>query len=152
MRGLRHLLSLVLAVFLIAVILHWTLHPWPNPKDGFVLLYDLPGEHIVFAMLAERSGIELFEPTLRVGLGCALLLAALAMVFSPLRRFGAGLTGVCCGVLLAAQVSPWGSVELAQSATSETLDEGSQFYLTMAVLTAAALLIWVHPDRKTRSG
>lgn len=147
MTGLRLLLSWILVLFLIGAILHWTIHPLPDPNKGFVLLYDLPGEHLLFSMLAERSGLEIFEPGLRVALGGVFLLAALMMLISPARRFGAILTCLCCGMLILAHLSPWGSLELAGNEAGDETDGGAAFYLTVAVLTAAALLVWIHPRR-----
>ena len=52
------LLAIGLAVFFV----HVTLHPWPDPVPGYVKLYDAPGENLLFAALAEGSGVTIFEP------------------------------------------------------------------------------------------
>ena len=76
MQILRSLASWVLALLLVAMYLHITLHPWPDPPVGHVQLYDLPGQNILFATLAERSGYVMFEPTGRFVVAILELLTA----------------------------------------------------------------------------
>ncbi|MBU3920906.1 MAG: hypothetical protein KJ961_09890, partial [Alphaproteobacteria bacterium] len=103
----RHLASWLLAAALITFFLHITLHPWPNPVPGYVKLYDAPGDHLLFATLAERSGVSLFEPAGRFASGLIELFAALLLVFPASRRFGAAIAVLCLGAGVALHLSPW---------------------------------------------
>ena len=147
MRAIRHTLSWLLAFFLIAVFLHWTVHPWPSPVNGQVIFYDLPGEHILFSSLADGTNMSLFEPTGRVIFGCFELLAAFCLLIPPFRKSGARLASVCLILLTGLHVSPWGGMELIDPLSGES-DAGSAFYLTVAALTASLLLLYVHPDKR----
>lgn len=147
MRAIRHTLSWLLAVFLIAVFLHWTVHPWPDPVPGQVIFFDLPGDHDLFAGLAAGTGFSLFEPTGRVVMGIAELLAAFLLLISPWRKAGARLASVCLLLLIAAHLSPWGGIELSGTGEDGT-DAGASFYLTVAALTASFLLLYVHPEKR----
>lgn len=148
MRAIRQLLSWFLAAFLIVILLHWTIHPWPEPQTGNVIFYDLPGEHVIFSTLAENSGFALFEPTLRLAFGMIEVLAMLLLLVPPLRKAGAWLTSVCCVLLIVAHVSPWLGIELPEAGAPSQTDAGSAFYLTVACLTASLLLLAVHPSKR----
>lgn len=132
------------------ILLHWSVHPWPQPVPGGVIFYDLPGEHLIFSTLAEKSGFALFDPTIRLVFGVAELLAILLLLFPPFRRTGAGLTILCCALLIGAHVSPWLGIELPEPSRPGETDSGSAFYLTVACLTAGLLLLAVHPSGKKR--
>ncbi|MAP95892.1 MAG: hypothetical protein CMK07_13155 [Ponticaulis sp.] len=150
MHTVRTLLSWLLAIFLIAVLLHSTVHPLPDPATGQVLLFDLPGQNVIFATLAERSGIALFEPTGRLIFSGVIIAAMFCLLIPYFRKFGAGLAAVLMGGLIAAHLSPWLGMELAVEMGSDQSDTGAQFYLTVAILTASLLLIAVHPGRDDR--
>lgn len=64
-------------------------------------------ENPIFALIAERSGLSLFEPFIRVAVGVAELVAAGLLAFGATRLFGAVLG---LGLLLGAigfHLSPW---------------------------------------------
>lgn len=61
----------------------------------------------IFAVIAERSGIDLFEPVIRMATGVAELVTAILLLVPKTRKFGI-LAGL--GVLLGAigfHLSPW---------------------------------------------
>ncbi len=147
MRAIRNSLSWLLALILIAVLLHWTVHPWPEPAAGQVIFYDLPGEHILFSSLAAETGVHLFEPTGRVILGVLELLAAFCLLLPPLRKSGARLSSILLLLLIGLHLSPWVGIELIDPASGES-DAGATFYLTVAALTASLLLLYVHPEKR----
>ncbi|WP_022694525.1 hypothetical protein [Ponticaulis koreensis] len=147
MRAIRNSLSWLLALFLIAVFLHWTVHPWPEPVVGQVIFYDLPGESIVFSSLAEGTGIALFEPTGRVIMGVLELLAAFLLFIPPFRKTGARFASLLFLVLAGIHLSPWVGMDLNIPATGES-DAGAAFYLTVAALTASLLLLYIHPEKR----
>lgn len=65
------------------------------------------GENVIFATIAERSGLGLFEPTVRMLVGVSEILAAVLLVI-PATRFLGALLGL--GILFGAVVfhlSPW---------------------------------------------
>lgn len=64
-------------------------------------------ENVIFATIAERSGIGLFEPTVRMLVGASEILAAVLLVI-PATRFLGALLGL--GILFGAigfHLSPW---------------------------------------------
>jgi hypothetical protein len=148
MRAVRDFLSWFLALFLIAVILHWTVHPWPDPVPGEVIFFDLPGEHNLFHQLAMKSGLDLFEPSGRYVFGISELFAALCLLITPVRRLGAILACVLFLVLIGLHVSPWLGMDIVSVADEDVNDGGASFYLTVSALTAGLILLVVHPKSR----
>lgn len=147
MRTLRHAISWLLALALAAVFIHLTLHPLPDPAPGEVKFFDPPGEHIVFSVLAAKSGITLFEPAGRFVAGTLELLAALLILLPFSRRFGAVMAAVICGVGLALHLSPWLGRELPLAGGGT---DGGQHFLLMVILFALSLLLLVVRPGKIR--
>jgi len=150
MNTLRYIASWGLALFLIAMFLQATIHPLPNPPAGSVKFFDLPGENIVFSVLAEKSGHSLFEPTGRVFTGILELLTALLLLFPFTRRFGGF---VSCVILIGAislHMSPWlgRDIPLSLAAGETATDGGALFALAIAMLVASLMVIIVHPGRR----
>lgn len=82
-----------------------------SPILGFALIIfgvqKFGGPNFIFETIAERSGIELFEPVIRRLVGIAELLAGAFLLFKRTRMTGA-LIGLC--VLIGAvgfHLSPW---------------------------------------------
>jgi uncharacterized membrane protein YphA (DoxX/SURF4 family) len=147
---IRSILSWVLALFLVLVFVQANLHPLSDPPAGMVKLFDLPGENIIFQTLAERSGIALFEPTGRLLVAVAELLAALLLILPFTRRAGAILAFLILAAAVGLHMSPWLGWEIPASLKpGETAtDGGALFSLAIACLVAALLVILVHPGRK----
>lgn len=145
MRTFRHLISWVLALVLIAFCLHLTLHPLADPPPGMVKFFDPPGHHSVFAALAERTGLTLFEPAGRFVAGILELLAALLILVPFTRRLGAGLLVIMFGIGLGLHLSPWLGREVLMA--DAMTDGGVQFLNTVIVFALAILLLVVHPGR-----
>lgn len=152
MRSLRHGLSWLLASLVIALVLHITIHPLPDPATGGVLLYDLPGENVFFATLAERSGYPIFEPGARVVAGLALLVISLLIFLPWTRRTGGLLSFFLFAAALGAHLSPWLGRELpiAMGDVQTGLDNGRHFTLMLVLLVSSLLVMIVHPGRKRR--
>lgn len=153
MRIIRHLFSWGLAALLIGLFLHLSVHPWPNPPAGQVLLFDLPGENILFSTLAERSGYPIFEPGFRVVIGGLMLLISLLIFLPPTRRTGGFLAFLLMTSAIVAHMSPWLGQELPLELTSGDAgrtDDGRQFALAIALLVASILLLVVHPSKQER--
>lgn len=152
MRIFRSLASWVLALFLIAMYLHITLHPLPNPPVGHVQLYDLPGENILFTTLADRSGYVMFEPTGRFVVALLELLVAFLLLLPFTRRFGAFMSTLIMLGALGLHMSTWLGREIPASlAAAETAtDGGALFALTVAMAVASILVLVVHPGRRKR--
>lgn len=147
MRTFRHLISWVLALVLIAFCLHLTLHPLPDPPPGMVKFFDPPGAHSVFAALAERTGLTLFEPAGRFVAGTLELLAALLILLPFTRRLGAGLLVVMFGIGLGLHLSPWLGREVMMP--DGMTDGGLQFLNTVIVFALGILLLVVHPGKSS---
>lgn len=152
MHFLRHIGSWVLALFLIAMYLQATIHPLPNPPIGSVKFFDLPGENIVFSILAEKSGYAMFEPTGRFFTGILELLAALLLFLPFTRRFGGFLSAmILFGAVSLHMSSLLGrEIPLSLDPSQTATDGGALFALAVAMLVASILVIVVHPGRKKR--
>lgn len=150
MRSLQHMVSWVLAVFLIVMYLHVTIHPWPNPPAGSVMLYDAPGENIVFETLSQRSRYIMFEPTGRFFTAILQLLVCALLLLPISRRVGAFFSSLIMFVAVGLHMSPWLGRELPLSLdpASTATDGGGQFALAVVMLVASILLLAAHPKRR----
>ncbi|MEO1554149.1 MAG: hypothetical protein AAFR82_09440 [Pseudomonadota bacterium] len=149
MRAMRHLGSWGLALFLIFMFVQATIHPLPNPPAGSVKLFDPAGQNIVFATLAQNTGIALFEPTGRVVVALGELLAAFLLLLPFTRRLGAVLSFVILAAAVALHMMPnilGREIPLSLDANAGT-DGGQLFALAIAMLAASMLLMVVHPGR-----
>lgn len=149
MRIFRHLASWVIALGLIALYVQSTLHPLGPPPPGSVLLFDLPGENIVFQTIASKSGVTLFEPAGRFLVAIVELAACLLLLVPFTRRVGAIVSAVVSGAALAFHLSPWLGQEIPASldpANTQT-DGGMLFMLAIVTFAASLLLLVAHPGR-----
>ncbi len=152
MRMIRHLLSWLLALFLVAMFVQATIHPLPNPPEGMVKFFDPPGENIIFQTIASKSGYGLFEPAGRVVTGILELVAALFLLLPFTRKLGAFLSTGILGGAIAIHLSPWLGREVPVSlAPDAPTDGGALFMLAIAMLVASVLIFFVHPGRKEPS-
>lgn len=150
MTAMRHLGSWALALFLIFMFLQATIHPLPNPPEGSVKLFDPAGQNIVFATLAAKTQIALFEPTGRVLVALAELLAAFLLLLPFTRRLGAFLSFLILAGAVGLHMMPdllGREVPLSLSPGAAT-DGGQLFALAIAMLAASMLLLVVHPGRR----
>ncbi|MEM7768292.1 MAG: hypothetical protein AAF253_12510 [Pseudomonadota bacterium] len=148
---LRTLLSWLLAAFIIFVFVQAAIHPLPNPPLGQVKLYDLPGQNIVFQTMADRSGMAVFEPSVRVLTALAELVAAFFLLLPWTRRFGAMLAAMIMVGAVGFHLSPWLGREIPVSLEAGAPTDGGQlFMLAVAMLVASLLLIFVHPQPKRK--
>ena len=151
MRLLRHLASWGLALFLIAMFVQATIHPLPNPPEGQVKLFDLAGENIVFATMAQNTGIALLEPTGRFVVAIIELLAALLLLIPYSRRVGAVLSFLILAGAVAAHLMPdvlGREVRLSLQPGETETDGGQLFALAIAMLTASLLVLMIHPGKR----
>lgn len=153
MRFFRHLISWALALFLIFMFVQATFHPLPNPPEGSVKFLDLPGDNIVFQTLATRSGIPIFEPTIRTLTGMMEVLAAFLLFLPFTRRLGAVLATLILGGAVAFHMSPWLGREIPVSLNpaNTATDGGALFTLAIVMLVSSLLLLAVHPSRRGRN-
>lgn len=145
MRTFRHAVSWGLALALAAMFIHLTLHPLPDPPVGDVKFFSPPGQHVVFAALAEKSGMTLFEPAGRFVAGVFELAAALLILLPFSRRFGAVLAVIIFGTGLGLHLSPWLGREIPLA--DGTTDGGLHFLITVILLAISLLLLVVHPGK-----
>ena len=151
MRLLRHLASWALALFLIFMFVQATIHPLPDPPPGQVKLFDPPGENIVFATIAQNTGIALAEPTGRVLVAILELLAALCLLLPTSRRFGALVSFLILAGAVTTHLAPGvlGREVPVSLIPGETGTDGGQlFALSIAMLTASLLVLVIHPSKK----
>lgn len=151
MRAMRHLGSWGLALFLIFMFVQATIHPLPNPPEGSVKLFDAAGQNIVFATIAAKTQIPLFEPTGRVLVAIAELIAAVLLLLPFTRRSGAILSFLILGgaVIMHLMPSVLGREIPLSLETGAATDGGQLFALAIAMLAASMLLIVVHPSKKS---
>lgn len=150
MRLFRQLASWALALFLIAMFVHATIHPLPGPPAGSVKFFDPPGSNIVFQTLAERSGQSLFEPAGRVLTGILELVTAFLLLLPVTRRIGAALAAIVLGGAVAFHLSPLLGREIPVSldAGAGQTDGGMLFMLAIVMLVASLLVLVVHPPAR----
>lgn len=119
-----------------------------------------PDPNPIFALIAGRTGMDLFEPYVRYATGVAELTAALLLIIPRTRFYGALLAG---GVTLGAigfHLSPFLGVQIPQmdrvvallqegrsiaeiDAMSLPTDGGMLFMIALAFLAVAAILAWL---------
>lgn len=151
MRLLRHLASWALALFLIFMFVQATIHPLPDPPAGQVKLFDAAGENIVFATMAQKTGIALLEPTGRFVVAIMELFAVLLLLIPYSRRLGAVLSFLILAGALAAHLMPdvlGREVPLSLTAGETATDGGQLFALAIAMLTASLLVLIIHPEKR----
>jgi uncharacterized membrane protein YphA (DoxX/SURF4 family) len=130
-----------------------TIHPLPDPPEGFVKLFDLPGENVAFQTMADKTGIALLEPTGRVAVALLELLICFLILIPGTRKFGAVLSFLLMAGAVAAHLSPdvLGREVPASMAPDETgTDYGRLFALAVSMLAVSVLLFFVHPRRQRR--
>lgn len=72
-------------------------------------------ENVIFATIAERSGIALFEPAIRMATGAGEILAAVLLILPSLRFFGAlGALAIIAGAI-GFHLSPWLGISVAMA-------------------------------------
>ncbi|MEZ5998922.1 MAG: hypothetical protein R3B98_09540 [Hyphomonas sp.] len=149
MRIFRHLISWIIALGLIALFIQATIYPLPDPPPGSVMLFDAPGQNVVFQTIAERSGVTLFEPAGRFFIAILELLAALFLFLPFTRRFGAVLATLISGAAIGFHLSPWlgRDVPLSLDSANTATDGGQLFMLAVLMFAASLLLLVVHPGK-----
>lgn len=76
-------------------------------------------ENIIFATIAERSGVDLFEPVIRMITGAGEVAAALLLLLPKTRRLGAlGAIAIIGGAIIF-HLSPWLGVSVAMAPGEE---------------------------------
>ncbi|WP_018147680.1 hypothetical protein [Henriciella marina] len=153
MFAMRLLASWLFAVFLIFVYVNATLHPLPNPPEGFVKLFDRPGDNVIFQTMVNKTGIALLEPTGRVVVALFELLLCVLLFIPGTCRLAAGLSVMLMTGAVTLHLMPdvLGR-ELPASTTvfeSET-DFGRVFALAVSMLAVSVLLFFVHPEKRER--
>lgn len=76
-------------------------------------------ENIIFATIAERSGIALFEPLIRMATGAGEIVAALMLLLPKTRLLGAlGAVAIIGGAIIF-HLSPWLGISVAMAPGGE---------------------------------
>ena len=143
MRGVRTFLSWVLAIFIIVMFLIMA---------DEQLFSDPNTPNVLFSVLAEKTGIALFEPTGRYLTGLIEIFTAFWLLLPFSRRFGAFLALCVSGAAVALHLSPYLGQEVPTVLGGTETDGGELFYLAIALTAASGLLLFAHPKtRKRRS-
>lgn len=119
-----------------------------------------PDPNPIFALIAGRSGIALFEPYLRYATGVAEIAAAVLLIWPRSRQIGALLASAVTLGAIGFHLSPWLGVELPNMADLMVLlqqgksvaeidamalptDGGALFMTALAFLAAALAVLWL---------
>ncbi len=123
-----------------------------------------PAPNPIFALIAGRSGIELFEPVVRYLVGVGELLAVVLLIIPRTRFFGASLAGLITLSAISFHLSPWLGVRIPEmeqlnpllqegrsvaeiDAMNLPTDGGALFYTALAFLAAALVIAWLERKR-----
>lgn len=93
-------------------------------------------ENMIFATIAERSGIGLFEPVIRIFTGIGEVLTALLLVWPKTRRLGALLGLIILFSALAFHLSPLLGINVPGVGNS-------LFFMAMAATGLTICVFWV---------
>lgn len=91
-------------------------------------------DNIIFATIAERSGIALFEPQVRVLVGVVEILAAIMLVAPKSRRQGARIALLILLGAIAFHISPWLGINVEGMGNSLFMMALGALILTCTVL------------------
>lgn len=104
-------------------------------------------ENVIFATIAERSGIALFEPTIRMATGAAEIAAALLLLLPKTRLLGAlGAVGIIGGAIVF-HLSPWLGINVAMAPGAEPTP-----VLFMMALGSFALAVFTLVKARAKKG
>ena len=119
---LKWVLALLIAVFFIYVSI-------------FFKFRDAVGDNIIFATIAQKSGLSLFEPYIRYLVGAMEVVAAILLVIPKSRCLGALLAfGILTGAL-GFHLSPWLGIAVPVEINSTQTDGGMLFFM--------AIILWI---------
>jgi uncharacterized membrane protein YphA (DoxX/SURF4 family) len=127
-----------------------------------------PSPNPIFALIAGRSGIDLFEPLLRYATGIAELVAAAMLIAPRTRFFGAALAGFITLAAIAFHLSPWLGVQIPATdqlvpllqqgrsvaeidAMNLPTDGGMLFITALAFLAMSSVLLWLERPQRTKA-
>ncbi len=96
-------------------------------------------ENVIFATIAERSGISLFEPLFRVVTGVAEILAAILLVVPKMRTNGARVALLIFVGAVGFHISPWLGIEVEGMGNSLFMMAVGGLVLTCTVLVLERL-------------
>jgi hypothetical protein len=96
-------------------------------------------ENVIFATIAERAGIALFEPLVRMATGVAELVAAALLVHPRTRLFGALGAVAIIGGAIGFHLSPWLGVSVAMAPGAAPTP--MLFFMAVGSFVVAALVL-----------
>lgn len=114
---------------------------------AFMGVQKFGAENIIFATIAEKSGIALFEPVVRTIVGVSEITAAALLLIPRMRMIGSGAALGIIGGAIGFHLSPWlgTSVPMAPGAAPTP----ALFYMAIgSFLLAAVVLIMARPVKK----
>lgn len=127
-----------------------------------------PSPNPIFALIAARSGIGLFEPYVRYATGIGEISAAALLIWPATRRLGALLAATITLGAIGFHLSPWLGIDvpnlaqlgelLAQGKSVAEIDAmhlpgdgGALFMTALAFLAAAGAILWLERFRRAAS-
>lgn len=134
LKHLKHIPALILAAFLIMMGVQ---------KFG--------SENIIFATIAEKSNIPIFEPVIRIFTGLAELAAAALLLWPDTRCLGAFSAIAIIGGALAFHLSPWLGISVAMAPNVEPTTTLFVMALGAFVLSLVVAAIAIKQSRARRA-
>lgn len=127
-----------------------------------------PSPNPIFAIIAGRSGIALFEPLIRMTTGVVEIIAALLLVLPKTRRYGAMLALAITAGAIGFHLSPWLGIELPNipqllahlrdgksiqevDALNLATDGGTLFAMAVTFFTIAGAILWLEKATALKS-
>lgn len=104
-------------------------------------------ENVIFATIAEKSGIALFEPMIRMATGIAEIGAALLLILPRMRLLGALGAVAIIGGAIGFHLSPWLGIKVAMAPGAEPT---SMLFMTAAGSFILALVTLILARRKRK--
>lgn len=98
-------------------------------------------ENVIFATIAERSGIGLFEPAIRMLVGAGEIAAAALLVLPKTRLLGALGAVAIIGGAIGFHLSPWLGISVAMGPGAEPTSMLFMMAVGTFILAAIALIL-----------
>ena len=115
-------------------VLRWILAVLLAAFFGFMGVQKFGADNVIFSTIAERSGISLFEPVVRMITGVAEILAAVLLLVPKMRTNGARIGLLILIGAIGFHLSPWLGISVEGMGNSLFMMAIGGLILTMAVL------------------
>lgn len=149
-RKVRTAVSFGFSVIIAILLVQLSVHPLSDPTTGFVKLFDMPGQNVMFSTLESTLGWSFLEPGVRVIMGFAEVTLAILILLPWTRNFAAVSVSALFAAVSALHLSPFLGSKLPLVANQATLgdDGGANFMLHVLVFCLALLVCAISPQNR----